>query len=270
MPSRRMVREVPARRSARATRRPISARSPTRRSRARAGSRGAAPGAPGPPRTSGRPRRRGPSSSSRTARGSPRPRRPDRCAQVHEAHHHVGELHAGVVDVVLHLDRLAQGAQGPRQHVAQHGVAQVADVRRLVGVDVGVLDDDLATAGLSGSGTSRPRATGRRAPPGRGRRSGNRRPRPAPRAPPARRSAWRRSLERSPEAFVSTTWPDAGRPETRGRRAPAGAGSRPRARARHRKGPGWCSPERAPVRASGVAAWRRECSKGSWADSSKP
>ena len=60
-----------------------------------------------------------------------------------EAHHHVGHLHAGVVDVVLHLDALAARAQHAHEGVAQRGVAQVADVRRLVGIDVGVLDDDL-------------------------------------------------------------------------------------------------------------------------------
>ena len=60
-----------------------------------------------------------------------------------EAHHHVGHLHAGVVDVVLHLDLAAARAQHAHEGVAQHGVAQVADVGRLVGVDVGVLDDDL-------------------------------------------------------------------------------------------------------------------------------
>ena len=65
-------------------------------------------------------------------------------AQVEEADHHVGELDAGVVDVVLHLDRRGPGCAAARQHVAEHGVAQVADVRRLVGVDVGVLDDHLA------------------------------------------------------------------------------------------------------------------------------
>ena len=63
--------------------------------------------------------------------------------QVVEAHHDVGHLHAGVVDVVLHLDALAAGAQHAHEGVAERRVAQVADVGRLVGIDVGVLDDDL-------------------------------------------------------------------------------------------------------------------------------
>ena len=89
-------------------------------------------------------------------------------AQVVEAHHHVGELHAGVVDVVLDLDRMAEGAQGAHQDVAQDGVSQVADVGRLVGVDVGVLDDDLA--GVSGlRGEHRPLESARiRSSPGSG------------------------------------------------------------------------------------------------------
>ena len=52
--------------------------------------------------------------------------------QVVEAHHHVGHLHAGVVDVVLHFDAVAAGAQHAHESVAQRGVAQMADVRRLV------------------------------------------------------------------------------------------------------------------------------------------
>ena len=64
--------------------------------------------------------------------------------QVLEADHHVGHLDAGVVDVVLDFDRLADRAQQPGEGVAQDGVAQVSDVSGLVGVDIGVLQDDLA------------------------------------------------------------------------------------------------------------------------------
>ena len=56
----------------------------------------------------------------------------------------IGDLHAGVVDVVLDLDRASLKAQQPDQRVAERGVAQVADVRRLVRVDRRVLDDDFA------------------------------------------------------------------------------------------------------------------------------
>ena len=64
-------------------------------------------------------------------------------AEIEKADHHIGQLHAGVVDVVLHLHRMAEGAQQAGDDVAEHGVSQVADVGRLVGIDVGVLDDHL-------------------------------------------------------------------------------------------------------------------------------
>ena len=67
-------------------------------------------------------------------------------AQVEEADHHVRELHAGVVDIVLDLDGVAQALQRAAEHVAEHGVAQVADMGRLVGIDVGVLDHHLGAA----------------------------------------------------------------------------------------------------------------------------
>ena len=60
--------------------------------------------------------------------------------QMQKSHHHIGHLHAGVVDVVLHIDFLPGGAQQAHKRVAQNGVAQVADVRGLVGIDAGVLD----------------------------------------------------------------------------------------------------------------------------------
>ena len=61
-----------------------------------------------------------------------------------EADDDVGDLHAGIVDVVLHFDGHAAEAQDPYQRVAQRRVAQMADVRRLVRVDRRVLDDRLA------------------------------------------------------------------------------------------------------------------------------
>ena len=69
-----------------------------------------------------------------------------------EADHHVGDLHAGVVDVVLHLDAAAGAAQQAHKRVAQRGVAQVPDVRGLIGIDVGVLDDALGALGEGASG----------------------------------------------------------------------------------------------------------------------
>ncbi len=58
-----------------------------------------------------------------------------------KSHHHIGHLHAGVVDVVLHIHLLPGGAQQAHERIAQNGVAQVADVRGLVGIDAGVLDE---------------------------------------------------------------------------------------------------------------------------------
>ncbi len=63
--------------------------------------------------------------------------------EVQEAHHHVGHLDAGVVDVVLDAHVEAAVAQQPHERVAEAGVAQVADVGGLVRVDARVLDDDV-------------------------------------------------------------------------------------------------------------------------------
>ena len=61
--------------------------------------------------------------------------------EVLEAHHDVRDLHAGVVDVVLHPDLAAAILQDAHEGVAEDRVAQVADVGGLVGVDARVLDD---------------------------------------------------------------------------------------------------------------------------------
>ena len=53
----------------------------------------------------------------------------------------VGHLDAGVVDVVLHFDGNAAEALHAHERVAERGIANMADVRRLVRVDGGVLDD---------------------------------------------------------------------------------------------------------------------------------
>ena len=64
-----------------------------------------------------------------------------------EADGDVRDLDAGVVDVVLDLDDAAQIAEQPAEGVSERGVAQVADVRGLVRVDGGVLDDGLFGGG---------------------------------------------------------------------------------------------------------------------------
>ena len=66
--------------------------------------------------------------------------------EVAETHHDVSHLHAGVVDVVLDLDRHSAEPQDPDERVAEGRVAEVADVRGLVGVDGRVLHDRLAGA----------------------------------------------------------------------------------------------------------------------------
>ena len=67
--------------------------------------------------------------------------------ELHDAEDDVDDLDARVVDVVLDLDALALVAEASGQGVAEAGVAKMADVGRLVRVDVGVLDDDLALIG---------------------------------------------------------------------------------------------------------------------------
>ena len=76
-----------------------------------------------------------------------------------KAHDHVGDLHARVVDVVLHFHRHAPEAQDADERIAQRRVAQVADVRRLVRVDGRVFDDGLARV----VGRARGRRAGREA-----------------------------------------------------------------------------------------------------------
>ena len=64
----------------------------------------------------------------------------------------VRDLHAGVVDVVLRLDVIAEPLQAADERVAEDGVAEVADVRGLVRIDVRVLDDHA----LAGRGAAAP------------------------------------------------------------------------------------------------------------------
>ena len=64
-----------------------------------------------------------------------------------EADHDIRNLHAGVVDVVLHVDLLPGGAQQAHEGVAEDGIAQMADVRGLVGIDAGVLHKGMKAVG---------------------------------------------------------------------------------------------------------------------------
>src|ERR1017187_4496774 len=62
-----------------------------------------------------------------------------------EADDDIGYLDAGVVDVVLHVDLLAGSAEEADKGVAENGVAEMTDVRCLVGIDAGVLDQNMST-----------------------------------------------------------------------------------------------------------------------------
>src|SRR4029077_8659370 len=62
--------------------------------------------------------------------------------QMKKSHHHVSDLHTGVVDVVLNVDFPARKAQQTDKRVAENRVAQVAGVRGFVGVNAGMLDQN--------------------------------------------------------------------------------------------------------------------------------
>ena len=85
--------------------------------------------------------------------------------QLAEADRDVGDLHAGVVDVVLDLDLASEEPQQAAEGVAERGVAQVPDVRRLVRIDRGVLDDGLARRRADGAPGRRRSQPARRARP---------------------------------------------------------------------------------------------------------
>ena len=70
--------------------------------------------------------------------------------QIQKAHHHVRHLDAGVVDIVLHIHMRARGLKQADKRVTQNGIAQMADVGRFVGIDAGVLDENLFAAGGTG------------------------------------------------------------------------------------------------------------------------
>ena len=64
---------------------------------------------------------------------------------VQETDDDIRHLDSGVVDIVLDLDELSLITKRAHEGVTECGGSQVADVGRLVGIDVGVLDDDFAT-----------------------------------------------------------------------------------------------------------------------------
>ena len=61
-----------------------------------------------------------------------------------EPDHHIGHLHPRIIDIVLHFHGAPCTPQQPHERIAQRGVAQMPDVRSLIGIDVGVFDDALS------------------------------------------------------------------------------------------------------------------------------
>ena len=84
--------------------------------------------------------------------------------QMCEADNHVGDLYSGVVDIVLNVDFVPGVAQQSNESVPENSVAQVSDVRGLIRVDAGVLDQNLAGMRffgrllIGGQGCRHPRA----------------------------------------------------------------------------------------------------------------
>src|SRR5262249_6760629 len=66
--------------------------------------------------------------------------------QVDQRGDDIGDLNAGVVEVVLNLDGVSEKAQGAHENVSENSISEMADMGRLVRIDIGVLDDDLALA----------------------------------------------------------------------------------------------------------------------------
>ncbi len=73
-----------------------------------------------------------------------------------EADRDVGDLHTGVVDVVLNFHATAKVAKEPAEGVSERGVSEVADVSCLVRVDGSVLDDFLFASGEAGGRRPKP------------------------------------------------------------------------------------------------------------------
>src|ERR1700688_3252314 len=55
-----------------------------------------------------------------------------------KAHDHIGDLNAGVIDIVLDIDCPARVSQQANKSIAENGIAKMAYVRRLVGINAGV------------------------------------------------------------------------------------------------------------------------------------
>lgn len=61
-----------------------------------------------------------------------------------QAYNHICHLDACIVEVVLHLHLMSQKAKAANKGITQGGIAQVADMCSFVGIDICMLDNDLA------------------------------------------------------------------------------------------------------------------------------
>src|SRR5713226_9305231 len=64
-------------------------------------------------------------------------------------HYHVSHLHTGIIDVVLDIHFPARKSQQSDESVAQHGIAEMSDMRGFVGIDAGMLDQNLAGCSIA-------------------------------------------------------------------------------------------------------------------------
>src|SRR6266498_1108040 len=59
---------------------------------------------------------------------------------MHEADHDVGDLHAGIVNVILNLDTFISRLEYSHKRVTQHRVSHVPYMCSLAGIDTGMFD----------------------------------------------------------------------------------------------------------------------------------
>ena len=64
--------------------------------------------------------------------------------QIQKTDYDVGHLHAGIVDVVLHVHFAPGESQQANKRIAKDGVTQMTYMCRLVGIDTRVLDQNFA------------------------------------------------------------------------------------------------------------------------------
>src|SRR5580704_2241700 len=63
--------------------------------------------------------------------------------QMQKSHDYIRNLYPGIVDVILNIHFPARKMQQANKSIAQYGIAQMSDVRGLVRIDAGVLDQNL-------------------------------------------------------------------------------------------------------------------------------